>query len=90
MKAKKTIEKKDEKPLFKMRMFSDVGSRVVDGIKNFKTYDNKNNKKIINENCNENEQDNDAQIDNMIEKIENELKELQTNPNDNININNDV
>lgn len=62
-------------------MFSNVGSKVVDGIKNFKTYDNNSIKKCKNEN------DNDAQIDNMIEKIENELKQLQTNPNVHVNFN---
>lgn len=31
-------EKKDEKPLYKLKMFQDVGSKVAEGIKQFKTY----------------------------------------------------
>jgi hypothetical protein len=61
-------------------MFSDVGSKVVEGIKNFKTYDEKNDRRIGNSSAADAAVE-EAQIDNMIEKIENELKELQTNSN---------
>lgn len=81
MQSRRTIHKKEEKPLFKMRMFNDVGSKVVVGIKNFKTYDEKSPKT---ENTHPGDE---AQIDNMIEKIENELKELQTVNNENQNVN---
>lgn len=80
MLSRKTIQKKEEKPLYKMRMFSDVGSKVVVGIKNFKTFDDKNLNSKTEGNNNNTE---DAQIDNMIEKIENELKELQEDNNNN-------
>jgi hypothetical protein len=76
----RNIQQKEEKPLFKMRMFSDIGSKVVEGIKNFKTFDEKNIKNI-GSSADPNEE---AQIDNMIEKIENELKELETHHNHNI------
>ena len=85
MQSRRTIHKKEEKPLFKMRMFNDVGSKVTVGIKNFKTYDGKSPTKT---DPNTHPGD-EAQIDNMIEKIENELKELQTINNenqDNVNI----
>jgi hypothetical protein len=70
-----------------MRMFSDIGSKVIEGIKSFKTYDEKNNRNM----GNSADQNEEAQIDNMIEKIENELKELQTDDNYNHNHNhNDI
>jgi hypothetical protein len=50
----------EEKPLYKMKMFNDVGSKVVQGLNNFKTY------KAPRDN-----------LDNLIEKVENELKEIQ-------------
>ena len=77
MQSRRTIHKKEEKPLFKMRMFNDVGSKVTAGIKDFKTYDGKIARKTENSHPGD-----EAQIDNMIEKIENELKELQTNNNE--------
>ena len=78
MKSRRTIQQKEEKPVFKMRMFSDVGSKVVVGIKNFKTYGDKNHKKTESSPGGLVEE---SQLDNMIEKIENELKELQTKGN---------
>ena len=80
IKAKRNIQEKEEKPFYKMRMFSDVGSKVIIGIKNFKTFDDKNCRKIENSSAADTANE-EAQIDNMIEKIENELKELQTNSN---------
>ncbi len=53
----------EEKPLYKMKMFNNVGSRVVENIKKFKTSQ-------INQNANENN------LDNLIAKVENELHEL--------------
>jgi hypothetical protein len=49
----------EEKPLYKMKMFNDVGSKVVQGLNNFKTY--------------KPPKDN---LDTLIEKVENELKEI--------------
>ena len=51
-----------------MRMFTGVGSKVMEGLKSFKTYENKNDHGKKNEN-----------IDSIIEKIENELKEIEIN-----------
>jgi hypothetical protein len=48
-----------------MRMFRDVGSKVTEGVKHFKTY----NMQPVKE-----EKDN---IDNLIEKVENEIQELE-------------
>ena len=48
---------KEEKPMYKMKMFQDVGSKVKENLKGFKTYV---------ESC-----DN---IDDLIEKVQNELK----------------
>jgi hypothetical protein len=52
--------KEVEKPLYKMKMFTNVDSKVKQGLNNFKTYTAP--------------KDN---IDNLIEKVENELNELQ-------------
>ncbi len=57
--ARKKTKEKEEKPLYKMKMFKDVGSKVTSNLKNFKTYSNK--------------KDN---LDNLIEKVENELQEM--------------
>ena len=32
------LDKKDNKPLYKLKMFQDVGSKVAEGIRNFKTF----------------------------------------------------
>lgn len=52
----------EEKPLYKLKMFNDVDSKVKANLNNFKTYTAK--------------KDN---IDNLIEKVENELKDLNEN-----------
>jgi pyruvate/2-oxoacid:ferredoxin oxidoreductase alpha subunit len=64
LESKKNMMQKEEKPLYKMKMFNNVGSRVVEGIKKFKT--------------NEFYTQNDN-IDNLIAKVENELNDLGTN-----------
>ena len=52
-------ENVEEKPLYKMKMFKDVGSKVAEGVKMFKTYHPMKRK------------DN---LDHMIEKVENDIK----------------
>jgi len=54
---------KEEKPLYKMKMFNNTNSKVAEGIKQFKT-NQMNNSKNYND------------LDNLIAKVENELKEL--------------
>ena len=61
MESKKQSNQKDFKPAYKMKMFNNVGSKVVEGIKKFKTSDGKDN------------------LDNLIQKVENELGELNNN-----------
>ena len=59
----KNVKNKQEqslKPLYKMKMFSNVDSKVKENLKNFKTYDQK--------------KQND--VDNLIEKVEQELKDI--------------
>ena len=75
MEKRRNIQQKEEKPLYKMKMFSNTGSKVVEGIKKFKTFDSS--AKANNVNQDEN------QIDEMIVKIENELKELESKENEN-------
>ena len=65
LETKKNSMFKTEKPIFKMRMFNNVGSKVVDGIKSFKTYEQKENK--------------DRNLDNLIAQVENELNDMNTN-----------
>ena len=52
---------KEEKPMYKMKMFQDVGSKVKENLKGFKTYVEKS--------------DN---IDDLIEKVQNELKVIES------------
>ena len=63
LESKKMSMHKEEKPLYKMKMFNNVGSKVVENIKKFKTSQ-------INSNNNENN------LDNLIAKVEDELNEL--------------
>jgi hypothetical protein len=58
-KQKVRAVKEEEKPLYKMKMFNDVESKVKQGLNNFKTYTAP--------------KDN---LDNLIEKVESELKNL--------------
>jgi len=71
MESKKNIQKNEQKPLFKMRMFTGVGSKVMEGLKNFKTYEKEND-------AANKQKDN---LDSIIQKIENELKEIEGNDN---------
>lgn len=57
-------------------MFTGIGSRVIEGIKNFKTYDDKNDDKQ--------QKINKENLDLIIERIENELKDIDANEKFNI------
>lgn len=59
MQTRRMQENVEERPLYKMKMFKDVGSKVAEGVKMFKTYHPMKRK------------DN---LDNMIEKVENDIK----------------
>lgn len=59
-----------------MKMFTGIGSRVIEGIKNFKTYDDKNDDKQ--------QKINKENLDLIIERIENELKDIDANEKFNI------
>jgi hypothetical protein len=63
LETKKMSLHQEEKPLYKMKMFNNVGSKVVENIKKFKTSQ-------MNQYVNENN------LDNLIAKVENELHEL--------------
>jgi len=52
---------KEEKPMYKMKMFQDVGSKVKENLKGFKTYAEKS-----------------ENIDDLIEKVQNELKVIES------------
>ena len=60
METRSSKNQDEEKPIYKMKMFQDVGSKVQENLKGFKTYVQK--------------KDN---LDNLIEKVENELKVLE-------------
>ena len=71
---KKRQETVEEKPLYKLRMFQDVGSKVTEGIKAFKTY-----KPFKTEsNVKENKKEDDG-LNNIIEKVQGEIKEQEAN-----------
>ena len=59
MQTRRMQENYEEKPLYKMKMFKDVGSKVAEGVKMFKTYHPMKRK------------DN---LDHLIEKVENDIK----------------
>ena len=54
----------EEKPLYKLRMFQDVGSKVTEGIKQFRTYGW----------TSGNMEDG---LDKVIEKVQNEIQEAE-------------
>ena len=62
---------KNEKPLYKLKMFQDVGSKVAEEVKQFKTYHPWHKKKK-----------NDDGVDYLINKVQGEI---QQNPNQNLN-----
>ena len=61
-------EMKNQKPLYKLKMFQDVGSKVAEGIKQFKTYHPY--KKHQFTECAK-----DSNIDNLINKVQGEINE---------------
>ena len=65
--------KKDEKPLYKLKMFQSVGSKIAENIKQFKTYHPYKKK----------EKTNNDGIDHLINKVQEEIKQKE-----NINENN--
>ena len=57
--TRKSLEaRKEEKPLYKLAMFKNVGSKVAEGIRSFKTYQHKD----------------DAGLNNIINKVQEEIK----------------
>lgn len=60
METRNSKNQDEEKPMYKLKMFQDVGSKVQENLKGFKTYVQK--------------KDN---MDNLIEKVENELKVME-------------
>ena len=61
-------EKKDEKPLYKLKMFQNVGSKVAEGIKQFKTFKQYKIKKPV--------EDNNG-LDKIINKVQDEIKQQE-------------
>lgn len=43
LQSKKHAKDKEDKPMYKMKMFNNVGSKVVEGIKKFKTAEGRDN-----------------------------------------------
>lgn len=43
LESKKNAKQKEDKPVYKMKMFNNVGSKVIEGIKKFKTSEGKDN-----------------------------------------------
>ena len=70
--------KKDDKPLYKLKMFQSVGSKIAETIKQFKTYHPYKKK----EKEKEKGKMNDDGIDNLINKVQEEIKQKE-NENDN-------
>ena len=64
--------KKDDKPLYKLKMFQSVGSKIAESIKQFKTYHpyKKKEKKVSNDG-----------IDNLINKVQEEIKQKEISNN---------
>ena len=78
---------KCDKPLYKLKMFMDVPSKVAEGIKLFKSYrPPKKKKKLIERNVNKsaiaiNHRDNETNIDKMFNKIQGEMKQKEEEKN---------
>ena len=77
---------KVDKPLYKLKMFMDVPSKVAEGIKLFKSYrpPPKKKKIIIERNVNRsaiNYKDNESNIDKMINKVQEEMKKKEDEKN---------
>ena len=64
--------KNNDKPLYKLKMFQSVGSRVAEGIKQFKTYHPYKKKDKLN----------DEGLNNLINKVQEEIKQKE---NENVN-----
>lgn len=64
METRKLNEQYEEKPLYKLKMFKNVGSKVTEGIKNFKTYHPKGN----------------GGLDNIIKKVQEEIQASEQMP----------
>lgn len=59
--------KKDDKPLYKLKMFQSVGSKIAESIKQFKTYHPYKKKERVK----------DDGIDNLINKVQEEIKQKE-------------
>ena len=59
------FEKKDDKPLYKLKMFESVGSKIAESIKQFKTYHPYKKKEKLN----------NEGIDHLINKVQEEIKQ---------------
>ena len=69
-------EKKDEKPLYKLKMFLNVGSKVAEGIKKFKTFK----PNLINKTGNKNKknlEEGDTGIKKVIEEVKKDVEEKE-------------
>ena len=71
--------KKDEKPLYKLKMFQSVGSKIAESIKQFKTYHPYKKKEK------EKGKLNDDGIDNLINKVQEEIKQKENDNNEKVN-----
>jgi membrane-anchored protein YejM (alkaline phosphatase superfamily) len=65
-------KKKDDKPLYKLKMFQSVGSKIAESIKQFKTYHP----------YKKREKSSDNGIDNVINKVQEEIKQKEKENNE--------
>lgn len=56
----------EEKPLYKLKMFQNVGSKVAEGIRQFKTYNNRNNNLI--------KKEGETDLGNIVQQVQEEIK----------------
>ena len=75
---------KCDKPLYKLKMFMDVPSKVAERLKMFKSYRPPRKKKIIERNVNRsaiNHKENESNIDKLINKVQEEIKQKEEEKN---------
>jgi len=65
-------KKKDDKPLYKLKMFQSVGSKIAESIKQFKTYHPYKKKEKLSDNG----------LDNVINKVQEEIKQKENDNNE--------
>ena len=68
------FDKKEGKPLYKLKMFRNIGSKVAQGIRQFRTF-----KPIMPKKNNKSQEFNDNDINKIINKVQNEVEQKEKN-----------